>query len=360
VSNLQLEWSEAELLASDPVEAPLVAGGVRCHGGFDAEGRYRSPRTRFRVPAIEAWQTQHRDDFGTELLDVPLETWPEHYPSVAQARHLLREGVREPIVTILTRIGTVEGFGAMIRYADVGDPQRFFEESVAGAALDHLWRGLFEAHARDEAGFEAEGGHKQMWYAARDVAFECPVTEDETARMLERMGLTRGDGATAPDPEEVRRRQLEARVFDDLDFGLEMLLQRMIGILLIEISAFHTFAWAEEVLADDDLVAGEGEAARLVACVRRDETPHVEYLKTAITEMRDRTFVGESGRGIPGTKVVGELWERGLADSLGPRREQMLQTTRREIERALRANPGGERLLDEFDALGSSERARKE
>ena len=29
--------------------------------------------------------------------------------------------------------------------------------------------------------------------------------------------------------------------------------------------------------------------------VRADETPHVDYLRTALTEMRDRTFVGESG-----------------------------------------------------------------
>jgi hypothetical protein len=38
----------------------------------------------------------------------------------------------------------------------------------------------------------------------------------------------------------------------------------------------------------------------------------------------------------------------------------MLETTRREVDRALRANPGGEGVLEEFDALGSSERASKE
>ena len=57
---------------------------------------------------------------------------------------------------------------------------RLFDEDVDGTAIDHLDRGLYEAHARDEAGFEDEGGHKQMWFAARDIAFENPVTEDET------------------------------------------------------------------------------------------------------------------------------------------------------------------------------------
>ena len=96
----------------------------------------------------------------------------------------------------------------MIRYANVGDPQRYFDEDVAGTALAHLQRGLFEAHARDEAGYEDEAGHKQMWFAARDIAFEHPVTEDETAEMLERMGISSGGGA--PDPAEIQRRALEA------------------------------------------------------------------------------------------------------------------------------------------------------
>ena len=90
-----------------------------------------------------------------------------------------------------------------------------------------------------------------------------------------------------------------------------MLIQRMINILLIEISAFHTFAWAEDRALRPDLVAGDGEAARLVSYIRQDETPHVEYLKTALTEMRDRTFVGESGRRVPG--------HRGRRHAVGPR-----------------------------------------
>ena len=111
---------------------------------------------------------------------------------------------------------------------------------------------------------------------------------------------------------------LAARVFDDLDLELEMMIRRMIGILLIEISAHHVFAWAEELLADPDLVAGDGDAARLVSYIRQDEAPHVAYLATALTEMRDRTFIGESGRRIPGAEVVGRLWDRGLESRSAP------------------------------------------
>jgi hypothetical protein len=350
--NLQLEWTDDELLATDSIDEPLVVGGVRCHGGFDAEGEYRSPRTRYRVPAIESWQHSHIEQFGAELIDVPLSTWPETYPNVDQAKFLIREGVRAPVITTLTRIGTVEGFGAMIRYASAGDLQRFFDESVAGTALAHLDRGLFEAHARDEAGFADEVGHKQMWFVGRDIAFEHPVTEDETARMLESMGLA-GGGSTVPDAQKIRRQMEEAHVFADIDLEFEMMIQRMINILLIEISAFHTFAWAEAVLSDSELVAGEGEASRLVSYIRRDETPHVEYLRTALTEMRDRTFMAESGRKYPGGDVIGRLWDRGLAESLGPRREQTLTLTLREVEYALDGHPRRNTLLEEFHAHGS-------
>ncbi len=191
-----------------------------------------------------------------------------------------------------------------------------------------------------------------MWFAARDVAFEHPVTEDETARMLERMGLA-GGGSTVPDPQKIRRQMEAAHLFADLDLDFEMMIQRMINILLIEISAFHTFAWAETVLSDSELVAGDGEASTLVSYIRQDETPHVEYLKTALTEMRDRTFIGDSCRKYPGTDVIGQLWERGLAESLGPRREQNLTVTLREVEHALDGNPRRDTLLEEFHEHGS-------
>jgi hypothetical protein len=345
MTTLQTTFTEEELLASLPVAEPLVAGGVRCHGGFDDDGNYVSPRTANRWPAIRAWQAQHAEQFGTDLLDMPLDTWPEPYPNVAQARLLLQHGVTEPIVATLTRIGTVEGFGSMIRYSVIPELQRCFAEDIAGTAIDHLGRGLYEAHARDEAGHGAEGGHKQMWFAARDVAFEDPVTEDQTQEMMVRMGITGGDGKAGP--------MFPPRLWpDDVDGDLEVLVERMARLLLIEISAYHTFAWAEELLADAELVAGDGEAARLVSYIRADEAPHVEYLRTTLSEMRDRTFVGQSGRGHDGADLIGRLWDRAVAESLGPRRELLLRQTLAEIRHALAGRPDGDDLLEELHRLG--------
>jgi len=356
VSNLQLHWTERDLLADADWAEPLIAGGVRCHGGFTDAGEYVSPRTRNRVPAIAAWQQSHREQFGVDIVDAPLELWPEVFPNVAQTKYLLREGVREPTIAALTRIGTVEGFGSMIRAVAVDDMQQHFAESIDGTAIAHLQAGLFEAHARDEAGWEEEAGHKQMWFAARDIAFESPVTDDMTDQMLVRMGIVPADGKPLS-PEEMRAAAEAMRKFSDLDLSLEMMIRRMVGLMFIEVSAFHTFAWAEEVLRDTDLVAGDGAAADLVSYIRADETPHVEYLRTAITEMRDRTFVGASGRAIAGTAVIGTLWDAALELSLGPNRENFVRTARAELDHALAGNPRRAQILEGFEALGTAEQA---
>ena len=163
----KLEWTREELLSDLPYDEPLFAGGVRCHGGF-AGGKYVSPRTLHRAPAIEAWQARLRAE-GHLLVDVPHEFVPPHYPNYPQAKLLLQEGVREPVVRALTTISIVEGFGARIRDLPLPDLSREVAGDLSGTALAHLGNGLFEAHARDEAGFREEGGHKQMWEAARDL-----------------------------------------------------------------------------------------------------------------------------------------------------------------------------------------------
>ena len=344
----QLDYSADELLTDPAIVEPLRVGGVVCHGGFLADGTYASPRTAQRVPAIRAWQQKHQEDYATGLLDAPRDRWPGNYPNLAQARLLLRHGVREPIIAQLTRIGTVEGFGANIRYLAPADMQPYLLEDISGTATAHLGRGLVEAHARDEAGWEDRAGHDRMWFAVRDIAFEHPLTTDMTERLLERLGFA---GPSATEEERVARFNAN-RSFPTLDTGLEMLLTTMIRVLFIEIKAFHVFAWAEALLSDHDLVAGEGEAARLVACIRSDETPHVEYLRTALTEMRDRTFVASDGGRLPGTIVIGTLWERLLTESMGTVEDTNRHSFRKEMIRTVEGRPGGRDLMDEFDSLG--------
>jgi hypothetical protein len=342
MSNLQLEYGPHELLASHQVAGPLVAGGVRCHGGFLDDGTYVSPRTRFRTPAIDAWQRHHRETFGTDILDAPLDTWPGAYPNVAQARFLLRSGIRRPMISVLTRIGTAEGLGSMIRYLSPTDLQRHFLDDIRGTALAHLNQGLIEAHARDEAGWEAEAGHDRMWYAARDLAFEHPEVRDETEATMKRLGMS-GGGSTP---------RLLTGPLADVDPGLELLFTTMIRVLFIELKAFHVFAWAEEVLSDTELVAGDGEAARIISYIRADETPHVEYLRTSLSEARDRTVIGTSGRRHSGSEVIGTLWDALMLESRTTLEQRNRAATVAEVERALVGHPRSAALLEEYHALG--------
>ncbi len=344
MTTAQVQFTETELLADVPVVEPLIAGGVRCHGGFDAEGRYVSPRTLFRAPAILAWGEQNCTRFSTELIDPPLEWWERSYPSVDQARFLVRAGVPEPLMATLTRIGTVEGYGANIRLLKPKDMQRHFVEDVQGTAIDHLGGGLFEAHGRDEAGWEAEAGHRDMWFAARDIAFERPPDELDIEAMLARMGFGPG-----------RQGAESARLLPgDIAPDLEMMVTLMIRVLFIEISAFHTFAWAESWMSDTELVAGQGEAAKLVSYIRADETPHVGYLRTALSEMRDRTWIGDGGKQHAGTDMIGRIWDPLLTQSLGPARDEARRATRAEVEHWCATRKNGDDILAEFNGLGGA------
>jgi hypothetical protein len=100
-------------------------------------------------------------------------------------------------------------------------------------------------------------------------------------------------------------------------------------------------------------VAGEGEAARLVSYIRSDEAPHVAWLRTALSEMRDRTWVGTGGRGHAGSEMIETLWDRALHDSVLLRRQENLAFTMREVEHALAVRPNAGDIIEEMLSMGS-------
>jgi hypothetical protein len=138
----------------------------------------------------------------------------------------------------------------------------------------------------------------------------------------------------------------------DLSFELESLVARMLRLLFIEISAFHAFAWAEAFLSDPDLVAGEGQAARLIQYIRADEAPHVAYLGTVLSEMRDRTWVGEGGQKHDGTEMIDLIWDAALRDSVGVGRQQFLDMVMGEIDHAVEDRRDRDDFVEEFFSLG--------
>lgn len=330
----QLNFSADELLANVPTCEPLIVKGVKCHGGFDADGNYRSPRTAFRVPAIKAWQEQHVATSGTPLFEIPADTVAPQMPNVAQVKFLLRSGVREPMVRWLSEIAIVEGFGAMIRELPVPPLKSFVREDIAGTTLAHLSGGLFEAHARDEAGWSEEGGHRQMWDAARDAALSDPAISPEIyASLIQR----RGSGQPP-------------RLFAELGEPVERLMRFMANVLAIEVFATATFAWAEEILSDPEVSDAPDDAANLVRFIRSDESPHVEYLRTALSEIQARTLLTLDGKPLSGRKVVNDLAERAIRMMLRQRLNERPVMVRELVRKTAKVKDIDE-LMREFDAL---------
>ena len=177
-----------------------------------------------------------------------------------------------------------------------------------------------------------------MWFAARDIAFEHPELPDETDVMRRRMGMSQQNSSERVLP-------------DDVAIDMELLAERMTRILLIEIQAFHTFAWAESLLSDRTSSRAAGDAGRLVACVSADETPHVEYLKTALTELRDRTWLGDSGRRYEGADMIGRIWDRALRESTTTRYEANRRIVQTDLEQVLDGRPRAADIAHRFHEL---------
>jgi hypothetical protein len=334
----RLHYSAEELLSDDRCGMPLIAGGVLCHGGFDQDGVYHSPRTLHRNPAVLAWQHQLQRA-GHPLIEISDALIPPQFPSFAQAKLLLKNGVQEPVVRALTVISILEGFGAIIRDVRVPELASLFVEPIDGTALAHLEGGLFEAHARDEAGYKDQGGHKQMWEAARDLALDNPkVPADVFMRLMGDRGQAR-----AADP-----------LFPALDKKLYRMLSTMSQVFAIEVFARSTFDWGQQLLSDPEVSAQPEKAGAMVGYIRSDESPHVEYLRTALSEARARTLRTVDGRTLAGSAVVDGILHHTLKRLSDNRPREQRDDTRGSVASAVAAAKASSALLEEFDALAPS------
>ena len=70
--------------------------------------------------------------------------------------------------------------------------------------------------------------------------------------------------------------------------------------------------------------------------------------------MRDRTFVGISGKRYPGQDVILPMWDALLEFSLGVAEQQNRAWSLREVERAIEGKHGKADILREFHVLGTA------
>jgi hypothetical protein len=175
-----------------------------------------------------------------------------------------------------------------------------------------------------------------MWEAARDLALENPkVPPDVFLRLMGDRGQAR-----AGNP-----------VFPQLDKTLYRMLSMMVQVFVIEIFAKRTFDWGEELLGDPDVSAEPKRAAAMVGYIRSDESPHVEYLRAALSEARARTLRAADGQLMSGVTVVDGLLHHVLSRVIESRPREQRDDTRAALLRAVSAGQAQRALVEEFDAL---------
>ncbi len=87
---MTLVYTYDEILSEDDYARPHVEAGYALHGGFDADGRYLSPRLKVRGPAVAAWRAQLLANGGT-LIDADQQLLQgENFPTHAQMKLLIQ------------------------------------------------------------------------------------------------------------------------------------------------------------------------------------------------------------------------------------------------------------------------------
>ena len=333
-----LRYSEDDLLRSHAYDAPQREAGQLLHGGFVA-GAYTPPRTLVRARAVSAWSAALAARGGALLeADASLLAGLQ-YPSGAQLKLLLREGLGQTFWNMLTIVGRIEARGRVLLEMAFPNFGEFVEEPVAELGVGHLNGGLLRAHGLDEAG-EPErgvGGHDRMWFALRDLAFGAQPYPEPVV------------------PENIARPEAHARLRPELPEAPQRAVDFLLNLLLIEFRAERNFSLSERLLRDPALFterrAEAARAAEIVGRIRLDEEIHVRSLRLYLGELRLLHFRGAGGVRVPGAELIDPAW-RELVRWATQEQPRLAAEQQRALltERILKA-PDGERILAEFNAL---------
>ena len=332
-----LRYTRHELLADHDYAEPQIVAGRRMHGGFLADGTYHPPRTKVRGPAVEAW-TEALRARGGDLFDADASLLDGvRLPNVDQQRVLLRNGLGESFWNSLTIIGKIEAKGRLLADITFPDLQDVIVEDISEMGIGHLNEGLLLAHGLDEGGQPDQGigGHDEMWFVARDLAF--------------------GEGAH-PDvepPDNIARPDDERRI-PELPPEIEGLVSFLANLLLIEFRAELGFSETQAVLRTDDLwgdrAAQAVEAAEIIGRIRVDEEIHVSSLRLYLGEIRSCTFRTVDGGTIGGAEVIDRFWDDLVKWAVVDKPALEADQQRQVLEGRIRQHPEWERVLAEFDA----------
>lgn len=334
----KLDYSREELLSEHDYAAEHAVAGRRMHGGMSADGRYQPPRSLGRVAALDAW-TEALRARGGDLFDAHASLLDgERTPTVPQSYVLLRHGLGETFWNSLTITGKIEARGRLLADLAFPDLQPSIVEDISEMAIGHLNRGLLFAHGIDEGGQPdlGIGGHDEMWFAARDLAF--------------------GPGAY-PDvepPDNISRPEAGRRFMPEVSPGVEGLLSLLMNLLIIEFRAEIGFAATQAILRTPDLFTyrrAEAElAAEIVGRIRTDEEIHVSSLQLYLGELCTIRFRTETGAEISGSELINRFWGGLVTWATTEQPRQASHAQRVLIEERIRRVVDAEGILAAFNA----------
>jgi hypothetical protein len=340
----KLTYSSDEILADHPGLKPHVEAGYRLHGGFDADGKYVSPRTLHRWPAIRAWSDAVKGR-GHPLVDSSQQLMLQgNFPTERQQNFLLDLGMGQTLWDSLTVTGIIEARGGKLAEAVAPDFQAIIVEDISGTATGHLNTGLLVAHGLDEGGSakRGEGGHDTMWFAARDMLFGRNAYPVPTV------------------PENLSRPEV-GRLMPQIPKEFEDWILLLMNVLMIEVRAEKFFAFCTTVMRDPENFRDRREtalhAADLVDRIRQDEGPHVGYLTAVISELRSFTFKAADGSKVPGSRMIDPIWLGMVRWHSVTNVEFGRNQARTALVEALARRQNGSDLVRRFDMLEQKEAA---
>lgn len=333
----KLTYTEAELMAEHDYAEPHVIAGRRMHGGFLEDGTYTPPRTKVRGPAIDAWTDALRTR-GGELFDAHASLLDgQRLPTVDQSRVLLRNDLGETFWNSLTTIGKIEAKGRLLAEMAFPELQPVIVEDITEMAIGHLNRGLLVAHGLDEGGLpdKGVGGHDEMWFVARDLAFGAGAFPD------------------VEPPENIARPDTERRI-PELAPEIEGLVSFLANLLLIEFRAELGFSETQAVFRTPDLFAerrsGAEQAAEIIGRIRTDEEIHVTSLRLYLGEIRACTFRTVDGGTIAGAEVIDRFWHDLVQWATVEQPKLAAEQQRQVLIERIQRHPDADRILTDFHA----------
>lgn len=341
----KLVYTRDELMADHPYAKEHREVGYLLHGGFDEKGTYISPKTLHRWPAIHAWQKALTDK-GWDLVEATGDLLHRgNYPNLAQQKLLINNGYGESFWNSLTVTGIIEARGQILCTVEAPNYQDIIVDDISETATGHLNKGLLYAHGADEGGDPDKpeyGAHDAMWFAARDLVFG-------------------KDAYPLVEPPESIGRPDQGRLMPQLPESHEGLLLLLMNVLMIEVRAEAFFAHSVALMRDREIfsnVAEADQAATMVERIRIDESVHVGYLQTVISEMRSFTFKTVDGGTIAGKDLIDPVWKNMVIWHGETQFDLSKEQSYENIKERLLSKENGQKLLAEFDTLDTySEKA---